>query len=147
MTEYNSKQGLVSKSREELYMAFTDLSRFREMLPDDKKEMVSADYDHLSATVQNFTIGVRAAERLPYERIALANADGTPFDFNVVLHFDDAGDPGKTCFSISVEADLNLVMKAMLGGRIKEGLDKIVDGVVDVSEGRIPEGMPEGMHI
>lgn len=147
MTEYNSKQGIVSRSREELYMAFTDLSRFREMLPDDKKEMVSADFDHLSATVQNFTIGVQVTQRLPYERIELANAEGAPFAFNVKLHFDDTGDPQKTGFSLSVEADLNLVMKAMLGGRIKDGLDKIVDGVVDVSEGRIPEGMPEGMKI
>jgi len=53
--------------------------------------------------------------------------------------------PGKTDFSITVEADLNLVMKAMLGGKIQSGLDKIVDGIVDVSEGRIPEGMPQGM--
>ena len=147
MTEYNSKHGVVSKGREELYMSFVDLSRFREMLPDDKKELVSADYDHLSATVQNFTIGVRATDRQPYECIELANAEGTPFAFNIRLHFEDAGDPLKTDFSISVEADLNLVMKAMLGGKIKEGLDKIVDGVVDVSEGRIPEGMPEGMKI
>ncbi len=145
MTEYKSKHGVVSKGREELYMSFTDLSRIREMLPEDKKAMVFADYDHLSATVQNFTIGVRVTGRQPYERIELSNAEGTPFSFSIILHFDDAGEPGKTDFSITVEADLNLVMKAMLGGKIKSGLDKVVDGIVDVSEGRMPEGMPEGM--
>ncbi|MBQ2521713.1 MAG: hypothetical protein II537_03315 [Bacteroidales bacterium] len=145
MTEYKSKHGIVSRSREELYMSFVDLSRIREMLPEDKKEMIFADYDHLSATVQNFTIGVRVTGRQPYERIELSNAEGTPFAFDILLHFDEAGEPGKTDFSITVEADLNLVMKAMLGGKIKSGLDKIVDGIVDVSEGRMPEGMPEGM--
>jgi len=107
--------------------------------------MVFADYDHLSATIQNFTVGVKATGRQPYERIELSNAEGSPFAFSIILNFEDAGVPGKTDFSINVEADLNLVMKAMLGGRIKDGLDKIVDGVVDVSEGRVPEGMPEGM--
>ena len=126
-------------------MSFVDLSRIREMLPEDKKEMIFADYDHLSATVQNFTIGVRVTGRQPYERIELSNAEGTPFAFDILLNFDEAGEPGKTDFSITVEADLNLVMKAMLGGKIKSGLDKIVDGIVDVSEGRMPEGMPEGM--
>ena len=145
MTEYKSKHGVVSKGRETLYMSFTDLSRIREMLPEDKKAMVFADYDHLSATVQNFTVGVRVTGRQPYERIELSNAEGTPFAFSIILHFDEAGEAGKTDFSITVEADLNLVMKAMLGGKIKTGLDKIVDGIVDVSEGRIPEGMPEGM--
>ena len=37
-------------------------------------------------------------------------------------------------------ADLNLMMKAFLGPRIKEGLDKMVDAMVDMSEGRMPEG-------
>ncbi|MBQ7268941.1 MAG: hypothetical protein IJS62_03690 [Bacteroidales bacterium] len=145
MTEYKSKHGVVSRSREELYMSFTDLSRIREMLPEDKKAMVFADYDHLSATVQNFTVGVRITGRQPYERIELSNAEGAPFAFSILLHFGDAGMPGKTDFSITVEADLNLVMKAMLGGKIQSGLDKIVEGIVDVSEGRIPEGMPQGM--
>ena len=37
------------------------------------------------------------------------------------------------------------MMKAMLGGKIKEGLDKIVDGLVAVSEGRAPEGVDPSM--
>lgn len=144
MTEYSSKKGIVSKSPEDLYMAFTDMRNFRNMLPDDKKELVSADYDNLGVSVQGFTIAVRVAGREPYSRIELASASGSPFTFNVILHFAPV-EGGKTEFSITVEADLNLVMKAMLGPKIKSGLDKIVDGLVDVSEGRIPEGMPEGM--
>ena len=33
-------------------------------------------------------------------------------------------------------------MKAMIGGKIQQGLDKIVDSLVMVSEGRMPE-MPK----
>ena len=41
---------------------------------------------------------------------------------------------------MKLEADLNLMMKMMLGGKIKAGLDKVVDGLVDASNGKMPEG-------
>ena len=31
------------------------------------------------------------------------------------------------------------MMKTMLGGRIQQAVDKIVDGLVDASEGRMPQ--------
>lgn len=126
--QYNSKHGIISHPKEELYMGFTDMRNLLAALPEDKKEGVTADFDSVKATVQGFTIGVRVFERHPYDRISLKD-DGAPFHFTVTFHFDQAPEPGKTDFSIEVEADLNLMMKAMLGGKIKEGLDKIVDGL------------------
>ena len=70
--------------------------------------------------------------------------DNAPFHFGVSLHFDEAPE-GRTDFWIEASADLNFMMKAMLGGKIKEGLDKIVDGLVAVSEGRAPEGVDPSM--
>ena len=32
------------------------------------------------------------------------------------------------------------MMKTLLGSKLKDGLDKVVDGLVDMSEGRMPEG-------
>lgn len=135
---YESKHGTVSRSREEMYMAFTDLRAFTAMLPEDKKQMVQADADTISATIQGFTIGVKVTLRQPYSMIELQD-NGAPFKFAVWLHFDENGVPGKTDFHIAVEADLNLMMKMMLGSKIQEALDKIVDSLVDASEGRVPK--------
>lgn len=140
MTNIESKHGIVSRQPYELYMSFTDLSNFAKMLPDDKREMVQADYDTLSATVQGFNIGVKVHERVPYSRIELVDF-GAPFAFHIVMHFEPAADnPYHTDFWISVEADLNLMMKMMLSGKMKEALDKMVDGLVDASNGKMPEG-------
>ena len=77
---------------------------------------------------------------MPYSRIELVDFDA-PFAFHVVLHFEPAReDPYKTDFWIKVEADLNLMMKMMLSGKLKEALDKVVDGLVDASNGKMPEG-------
>lgn len=140
MTNIESKHGIVSRQPYELYMSFTDLSNFAKMLPEDKREMVQADYDTLSATVQGFNIGVKVHERVPYSRIELVDF-GAPFAFHIVMHFEPAADnPYHTDFWISVEADLNLMMKMMLSGKMKEALDKMVDGLVDASNGKMPEG-------
>ena len=140
MTNIESKHGIVSRQPYELYMSFTDLSNFAKMLPDDKREMVQAYYDTLSATVQGFNIGVKVHERVPYSRIELVDF-GAPFAFHIVMHFEPAADnPYHTDFWISVEADLNLMMKMMLSGKMKEALDKMVDGLVDASNGKLPEG-------
>ena len=124
---------------QELYMSFVDMRNFVRMLPADKQESVQADFDTLTATVQGFPIGVRVTERIPYSRITIED-NGAPFRFSIALHFDDAGEPGVTDFHIVATAELNLVMKAMLGNRIQQALDKIVDGLADASEGRMPQG-------
>lgn len=144
MTEIESKHGIVSRPSYELYMSFTDLQNFQKMLPEDKRDMVKADFDTLTATIQGFNIGVKVHQRVPYSRIELVDY-GAPLAFHIELHFEPTvEDPSKTEFWIKSEADLNIMMKMMLSGKIKEAMDKIVDGLVDASEGRMPEGFDPG---
>lgn len=142
-TEIKSKHGLVSKQPFELYMAFVDMRNFLQFLPEDKKESVEADYDTLTATVQGFKIGVIVRNRTPYSSIEFVD-NGAPFQFGGVLHFDAVpSDPSKTDFHIEFRAELNLMMKMMLGGKLREAMDKLVDGLVAMSEGRLPDGVDE----
>lgn len=126
--QYSSKHGMVSRPPAELYMGFTDMRNFVAMLPEDKKQGVTADYDTISATVQGFTLGVKVTRREPYHYIELQD-NGAPFHFMVSLHFDQTDAPGQTDFHIDLLADLNVVMKMMIGSKIQEALDKVVDGL------------------
>lgn len=137
--EIKSKRAVVSKAPHELYMAFVDMRNFMQFLPDDKKEGVTADYDTIHAQVQGFNIGVKVVDRTPYSKIEFAD-DGAPFHFNLKMLFDPASDPYKTDFQIILDADLNFMMKTILGSKLKDGLDQVVDGLVAMSEGRMPEG-------
>ena len=138
MTEFESKHGIVSRQPAELFMVFTDMRNFLAFVPEDKKKDVTADFDTISATVQGFNIGVKVDERVPYSRIEFVDC-GAPFEFRLVMFFD-AADGGKTDFHIKLCADLNLMMKMMLGSKIKEAMNKVVDGLVDVCDGKMPEG-------
>jgi hypothetical protein len=125
-------------------MGFVDMRNFVRFLPEEKKQGVEADYDSIKAEVQGFTVGVKVVERVPYSRIVFQD-DGAPFSFNMTLHFDPASDPYKTDFQICLDADLNFMMKTLLGSKLQEGLNKIVDGLVAMSEGRMPEGVDPSM--
>lgn len=141
MVQINSKHATVSRSPEALYMSFVDMRNFLNYLPEDKKKGITADCDTISASVQGFNIGVKIVERVPYSRITFKD-NGAPFSFSVNLIFAAVEScPDKTDFYIEAEADLNFMMKMMLESKIKEGLDKLVDGVASVSEGRMPEGL------
>lgn len=139
--EIKSKTGVVSKPPYELFMAFTDMRNLVQMLPEDKKQDVTADFDSIHAQVQGFNIGVKVTDRVPYSKIVFSD-DGAPFSFSLKMHFDAASDPYKTDFYIELDADLNFMMKTILGSKLKDGLDKVVDAMVDMSEGRMPEGFP-----
>lgn len=143
--EINSKSAVVSRPPYQLYMAFVDMRNFTQFLPEDKKAGVQADYDSIHATVQGFDIGVRVLDRTPYSKIAFED-DGAPFHFKMFMHFDPSTDPYKTDFKITLDADLNFMMKTLLGSKLKEALDKVVDSLVAVSEGRMPEGVDPSMY-
>ena len=145
MTEYKSKRAVVSKAPYELYMAFVDMRNFVQFLPEDKRADVTADYDSIHAVVQGFGIGVKVTDRTPYSKISFAD-DGAPFSFALDMHFDPAADPYKTEFQIIMNADLNFMMKTILGSKLKDALDKVVDALVAVSEGRMPEGVDPSMY-
>ena len=142
--EIKSKKGVVSKAPHELYMTFVDMRNFVQFLPEDKKQGVTADFDTIHAQVQGFDIGVKVASRTPYSKIEYVD-DGAPFRFSLKLHFAPAQNPYKTEFQIVLDADLNFMMKTLLGSRLQQGLDKVVDALVDMSEGRMPEGFDPSM--
>lgn len=140
-TEIKSKHAVVSKAPCILYMGFTDMRNFVQFLPEDKRQGVTADFDTIHATVQGFSIGVRVAGRRPYSMIEFED-DGAPFSFSVRMYFDAVpGENEKTDFHIEITADLNLMMKMMLGSKLQEAVDRMADGLAAVSEGRMPDGV------
>lgn len=129
-----------------LYMAFVDMRNFVNLIPQDKRQGVTADSDSIHAVVQGFNVGVRIAERMPYSRIEFKD-DGAPFQFTLSLFFDAVeGSADQTDFHIELVADLNLMMKMMLGSKLQEALDKMVDALADVSRGKMPDGIDPSMY-
>ena len=145
MKEFKSKRATVSKAPYQLYMAFVDMRNFVRFLPEDKREGIVADYDSIHADVQGFPIGIKVADRVPYSRLEFQD-DGAPFPFRIKMCFDPAADPYKTDFQITLDAELNFMMSMLLGSKLQDAMDKMVDALVAMSEGRMPEGFDPSMY-
>ena len=142
----NSKHRSVARAPYMLYMPFSDMRNLVAMLPEDKRQGVEADYDSIRGTVQGFSVGVRVEERRPYSRIVYKD-DGAPFQFTINICFDaDGGNPDSTDFHIDIEADLNFMMKMLLGNKFQDAVDKMVDAVADMAMGKMPEGIDPSMY-
>lgn len=142
----NSKHRSVARAPYMLYIPFSDMRNFVAMLPEDKRQGVEADYDSIRGTVQGFSVGVRVEERRPYSRIVYKD-DGAPFQFTINICFDaDGGNPDSTDFHIDIEADLNFMMKMLLGNKLQDAVDKMVDAVADMAMGKMPEGIDPSMY-
>lgn len=142
----NSKHRSVARAPYMLYMPFSDMRNFVAMLPEGKRQGVEADYDSIRGTVQGFSVGVRVEERRPYSRIVYKD-DGAPFQFTINICFDaDGGNPDSTDFHIDIEADLNFMMKMLLGNKFQDAVDKMVDAVADMAMGKMPEGIDPSMY-
>ncbi|MBR1522530.1 MAG: hypothetical protein IJ627_02540 [Bacteroidales bacterium] len=136
MTVINSKHGTVSRQPYELYMSMVDMSNFKAMIPPDKAASVEADYDTLRGVIQGVNFGVKILNRVPYSLIELVDYDA-PLAFHAELHFDPSpADPYKTDFWIKLEADLNVMMKMLIGSKLQSALDQVVDGLVNASNGK-----------
>lgn len=130
--QYSSKHGLVKCPSEMLYMNFTDLRNFKNMIPQNVEDIsVEAEFDQIKFSAKGMSFGLRVEERCPYSKIALVSYD-SPFNFAIQFHFDKK-DSLFTEFYIEVQAELNGIMKMMLGGKITEALNKVVDELVEHS--------------
>lgn len=129
--QYSSKHGIIGRSPAEVFMAFTDLRNFKQMVPADQKVDIEADFDTLTATVQGMSMGVKVKERVPYARISLEDYNA-PFHFNLNFNFGDLGG-GKTDFSMDVEAEIPAMIKMMVGNKIQKALDQIVESLEKAS--------------
>ena len=87
MEKFKSKTGTVSRAPYELYMSFVDMRNFTTMLPEDKRDMVEADYDSITVNYQGFCIGAKVQQRIPYSYIELVDWGNSPVPFKIGLNF------------------------------------------------------------
>ena len=119
----------VNQAAEKVFASFSDLSNFTKNLPEDKRDQVTATPDTLVAAVQGFQLGIRVAERLPFETIRLEQYGATPlFPFTIWIHLKDLSD-GRSSLQLEFHAELNMMFKMMLEPKLKEGIVKITEQI------------------
>lgn len=123
MAEYKSVEVTVNAAPMEIFNRLTDINGFLQSVPEEYRKDISVDGDTLSLCYAGFTIAIRLAEKVPFSKVAFCDVEA-PFHFTVTFNLSPASLISQTVLSIGMEAELNFMMKSLLGGKIKEFLDK-----------------------
>jgi carbon monoxide dehydrogenase subunit G len=133
MDEFISDIVKINRSAEQIFNVMADMSFFSQMAsiaPIKDIEDFQSTQDACSFKVKGIEVGVQIIEREPYKTIKYTGYKYSPVDFLVWLQLKEIA-PDDTRIRIVFKAKLNLMMKTLLKGKIKKGLDKIVHQISD----------------
>ena len=126
-TKVLGKKVPVNQPAERIFAAFSDLSNFTKNLPEEHRDKVRADTDTLIIQAQGFELGIQVAERTPCSVVRFEPFGAqTLFPFTIWIRIGEEG-AGGSSLQIELHAELNMMMKMMLGAKLQEGIDKITD--------------------
>lgn len=132
------KEVLIRQTPVSLFSAFSDLSRFTANLPYEYQDKVVADADSISVNVKGIRLGVVIDKRVPFSLVSLKDDGQSPFPFHFAFHMTAVG-LDSSLFHIELSAELNGMLKMMVGGRLQELVDKITDQIEQAVAGQMPD--------
>ena len=128
LEKYESKQQQIFKPAARI---FPFISRFDMLTPalQDKVEEWSATEDTCSFKVKGFTVALRIVERVENKHIKISGDEGAgvPVDFSFWIQLHEVSE-SDTRIRMVLHAELNMMMRMMIGGKIQKGLDQAVEG-------------------
>ena len=128
MQEYISKQQQIFRSAAQI---FPLISNFTLLTPAvaDKVEEWQATEERCSFKVKGFTVALRIDEKVENKHVKITGDGGTvPMDFSFWIQLHEVSE-NDTRMRLVLHADLNMMMRMMIGGKLQEGLDKAVEGL------------------
>jgi carbon monoxide dehydrogenase subunit G len=129
LEKYESKQQQILKPASRIFPFISRLDMLTPALQ-DKVEEWSATEDTCSFKVKGFTVALRIEERVENKHVKITGdpTSGVPVDFSFWIQLHEVSD-SDTRIRMVLHAELNMMMRMMIGGKIKDGLDKAVEGL------------------
>jgi len=132
MSKYTSKIGKINKSDEFIYNFLTDFNNLKSVIPADKVSDFEATEDTCRFNVQGVgQAGLKIIEKEPFKLVKITSDGKSPFSFFFWIQLKPVeNQDGVTAIRLTLDANLNPMMKMMVGKHLEKGIDAIVDQVV-----------------
>lgn len=130
LEKYESKQAQILKSAARIYPFVSRMDMLTPALQ-DKVEEWQADADSCSFKAKGFRVALRIVEREQNKMVKITadpEQGGVPIDFTFWLQLCEVSE-NDTRIRVVLHAELNMMMRMMIGSKIKGGLDQMVDGL------------------
>ncbi len=125
LEKYESKQQQIRKPAEMIYAVLSDFNNFTPLVA-DKVEEWSVNGDECSFRVKGFGVTLRMTEKVPGELVKIEAADSSPFGFTFWAQMKEI-EPYDTRIRLVLHAEMNMMIKMMVGKKIQPALDQMAD--------------------
>ena len=130
MEKCESKQSRIFKSAAQIYPFISNFSLLTPAVS-DKVEEWQATEDTCSFKVKGMTIKLRMVDKVPGKHVKIAGDDGgVPIDFTFWIQLHEVT-PTDTRMRMVLHAELNMMMRMLVGGKIQKGLDQAAEAFAD----------------
>ena len=127
MDTFESKVVTINRNDQEIFDFISKFSNFTPFIPADKVEGWAATEDTCRIKVQGIEVGLKIVEREPYKTIKVTG-DGAPIEFFLWVQLVQVAEKN-TKLKLTIKAELNFMMKALLKNKLTEGLDAMADQI------------------
>ena len=128
MEKYESKQHQIRRPAELIY---TLISRFDNLTPavQDKVEEWQADENHCSFKAKGFTVKLQIIDKEAPKYVKITGDEGgIPIDFFFWIQLQPVAERD-TRMRLVLHAELNMMMRMMIGNKLKTALDQIAEAM------------------
>ena len=126
MEKYESKQQQLRKSAAQIVPLISDFSLLTPAVA-DKVEEWQATADTCSFKVKGFTVKLRMVDKVECKHVKITGDDGgVPIDFAFWIQLHEVT-PTDTRMRMVLHAELNMMMRMMVGGKLQKGLDQAAE--------------------
>jgi carbon monoxide dehydrogenase subunit G len=121
--KYQSSQQQIHRAAETIYAALSDFNNFTPLV-EGKVEGWTVSGDECSFRVKGMQVGLRMVEKIPGQLIKVEATDASPMGFTFWVQLKEAA-PYDTRMRLVLHAEMNMMIKMMIGNKIQPALDGI----------------------
>ena len=123
-----SKVVKIGNSDQRIFVFWSDLRNIPRMIPPNADAQVNATEDTCTVTAKGMTFVVKILEKEEYKLIKLGTEEGTKMGFTAWLQLKALSEY-ETAARITIHADVPLLMRPMLKGKLTEGINRLADAL------------------
>ncbi|MBQ4010748.1 MAG: hypothetical protein IIU38_05910 [Bacteroidaceae bacterium] len=123
-----SKVVKIGNSDQRIFVFWSDLRNIPRMIPPNADAQVNATEDSCTVTAKGMTFVVKILEKEEYKLIKLGTEEGTKMGFTAWLQLKSLSEY-ETAARITIHADVPLLMRPMLKGKLTEGINRLADAL------------------
>ncbi|HSH50863.1 MAG TPA: SRPBCC domain-containing protein [Bacteroidales bacterium] len=132
MSKYTSKIGKTNKQDQLIFDFLSDFRNLESVIPKDKISDFEATEDRCKFRIEGIgEAGLKAVEKEPYKLIKITSDGKAPFGFSFWIQLKPIDEKEHTtAIRLTIDAQLNPMMKMMVGKHLQKGIDSLVDHMV-----------------